>query len=176
MRISKNDFSKVPTRFNVLSKTKYNCRDRRTLYGRIFGYRHYDKIVIFEFCFWAHMRKSKNDLSKVPTRCNLLSKRNYNCRDRRTLYGRIFGYRHYDKIVIFDFSFWAHMRKSKNDLSKVPTRCNLVPKINLNRRDRSTLSGRNFVYRHKKKHIIVKPIRSSLRSESKIPNIPKIPY
>ena len=124
--------------------------------------------VVFKFSFWAHMRKSKNDLSKVPTRCNLLSKRNYNCRDRRTLYGRIFGYRHYDKIVIFEFSFWAHMRKSKNHLSKVPTRCNLVPKINLDRRDRSTLSRRKFVYRHKKKkHIFVKPMHSSLRSESK---------
>ena len=43
------------------------------------------------------------------------------------------------------------LRKSKNDLSKVPTGCNFLPKIVYICKDRSTPSGSKFVNGEKKK-------------------------
>ena len=43
------------------------------------------------------------------------------------------------------------LRKSQNDLSKVPTRCNLLPETGYECKDRSTPSGSKFVNREKKK-------------------------
>ncbi len=60
---------------------------------------------------------------------------------------------------------------SKNDLNKVPTRCNSLPKAYPICGNWTIISTQKNVFRHKKKkkaHIIVKPIHSSLRSESKI--------
>ena len=70
----------------------------------------------------------------------------------------------------FFYRLGSILRNSKNDLNKVPTTSTLLPETYPIRANRSIISGRNFVFIHKKKksHIIVKPIHSSLRSKSKI--------
>ena len=72
----------------------------------------------------------------------------------------------------FFYRLGSILRKLKNDLNKVPTTSTLLPETYAIRDNRSIISGSKNVYRIKKKkkksHIIVKPIHSSLRSESKI--------